>query len=109
MVNSTPDIKRVLVAVENDTLESSVKELDSIKILVGTVDIKEVARIFLKFIKEFRKQIGFVDLNANEQSYFEAYEETIESNIDDRATLESLLSDYIDKLVDIIRSKKKLV
>jgi hypothetical protein len=100
-------LNSVLNQVENDTIESSAKELEEIGNLIGIVDIKQIARNFLKYISEFRKRVLYRDLTEGERSYFEQYEEIIESNIDDRDTHQSLLPSYIGKLAEIIRSKKK--
>ena len=101
------ELTDVLNQVENDTIESSAKELEEIKKLIKTTDIKGVARIFLKFISEFKKQILYKELTDDDRSYFETYEEKIESEIDDRDIHHALLPKFIDKLVEIIRSKKK--
>jgi len=100
-------VENIVSRVENDSIESSAKELEALKKSIDTTDIKQVAKNFLKYIKEFRRQVLYRELTDDERSHFEQYEETIESNIDDRDIHHNLLPYYLDRLAEIIRSKKK--
>lgn len=106
-ISGQGEIRNVLNRVENATIEDSAKELEEIKELIKTTDVKEVARKFLLWISNFRKEVLSKGLTEEDLTYFDEYEEAIESNIDNRDILSTLLFGYINKLAEIIRSKKK--
>ena len=93
--------------VDNDSIEKSVQKLEKIKARIKITGFEKVAREFLAYISEFREGILYENLTDIEKSWLEEYEGIIKSNLRNRTIPNVLFADYIDRLVKIIRLKKK--
>lgn len=100
-------VEETLSRIENDTWEDLAKQLEEIENLIDTVGVKIATKKFLAWILGLKNQVVYKDLTDNDLTYFHEYQETLESNIDDLDFLSTLLPEYIGKIAEIIRNKKK--
>ena len=102
-------IDNTLNKIQNATIEDLMQVLERIKASVSNaeVDIKDVVRKLLAYLLEFRRQMIYLDLTDEERDYLRENVEMIESSIDDREFLFYILPIFIDKFVDILKTKKK--
>ena len=71
------------------------------------INIKKIAKELLAYILEFQRQVIYLDFTDKERDDLEENIEMIESNIDDHDLLAHALPIFIDKLIEILREKKK--